>query len=54
MCVCQIGQQHHRFDMLRVRKHIDRLYFADALAALRKKTEVARERFGIAGDVHDS
>ena len=40
--------------MIRMREHVDGLDLLDAVAALCEKMQVARERFGVAGDVDDA
>ena len=42
------SQQRHRFDMVRLRKHVDGPYGLDSEAALDKNIKVARKRLGVA------
>ena len=40
--------------MPRPREHIDRLHLADSIPARAKESAVARQRFGIAGNVNNA
>ena len=47
------NQSHDRFDVRRAREQVDGGDLREDVAPARKERHVARERFGVAGDIDD-